>query len=83
MLIMLTQLLEHLDKMDSIPEMFQGIEKRVTSKPQNKEDVLFLIKMARYTIDSEQFPKLKQSEVFAAFNDCKQVLVQTDTDFYV
>lgn len=83
MLIMLIQLLEYLDSMESVPEMFVNVEKRALSKPQTKEDVLFLIKMSRYQIDSDQFPKLKQSEIFAAFNDCKQVLVKSDSDFYI
>lgn len=83
MLIMLTQLFQHIDNMQSVQELFESMEKRVVTKPQSKEDVLFLIKMARYQIDSDQFPKLKQSQVFAAFNDCKQVLIQTDTDFYI
>lgn len=80
---MLIQLLEHLGSIESVQDKFLRIEEMVTKTPTTAEDVINLIKMSRYTLDSEQFPKLKQSEVFAAFNDCKQVMTQQDADFYI
>jgi hypothetical protein len=80
---MLTQLIEHLDKMVSVQDKFREVEEAVLKKPTCKEDVIYLIRMSRYQLDAEQFPKLKQNEVYAAFNDCKQVLTKSDADFYI
>jgi hypothetical protein len=80
---MLTQLISHIEQARSVQDRFVEVERKADTIPTTTKEIFDLLSLCRYRLDEKDFPALRQTEIFVAFAECKQILVENDGYFYI